>query len=33
MRLTINGSKTQEKTPATAQVVSQDHFFTFSMGA
>jgi hypothetical protein len=27
------GSNIHEKMPATAQVVSHDHFLTFSMGA
>jgi len=27
------GSSIHEKKPATAQVVSQDHFFTLPMGA
>jgi hypothetical protein len=31
--LTEMGRNIQEKNPATAQVVSHDHFFTFSMGA
>jgi hypothetical protein len=33
MRLTNHGSRIHEKIPAKAQVVSHDHFFTFSIGA
>jgi hypothetical protein len=32
-RLTEIGSNIQENSPAKAQVVSHDHFLTFSIGA